>query len=94
MNSACHTRIQTVLSGETPDRPAFALWHHFPEADRSPEELAAATVAFAHAWRPDLIKHTPNGMYAVEDWARLFADQPSLDVHPDVVPYALNLPID
>ena len=94
MTTESHARIRSVFSGEIPDRPAFALWRHFPGADRSPEELTAATIAFARKWRPDLVKHTPNGMYAIEDWASQQGSQPSLEFDPDTFPYALNFNID
>ena len=86
-----HQRIRSVLAGDKPDRPAFALWQHFPNAEGSPRELANATVDFARAWRPDLIKHTPNGMFAVEDWVEALTGGRDMTVDFDNLPYALNL---
>ncbi len=88
-----HERIRATLSGERPDRPAFAIWRHFPDVDGSPRELAAATIDFARTWHPDLIKHTPNGMYAVEDWVLHLTGGKPLEVAPDIVPYSLNLAV-
>lgn len=88
-----HERIRAVLAGERPDRPAFAIWRHFPDVDTSPRDLAAATIDFARTWRPDLIKHTPNGMYAVEDWVMNLTGGKSLETDPNVVPYSLNLEV-
>ena len=39
-------RLLATLAGETVDRPAVALWRHFPVDDRRLEELAAAQFAF------------------------------------------------
>ncbi len=89
-----HKRIRSVIAGERPDRPAFALWQHFPDADASPRDLADATIDFARTWRPDLIKHTPNGMFAVEDWVIALTGSRNLEVDAEIVPYALNLTFD
>ena len=89
-----HERMKTVLSGDTPDRPAYALWQHFPGSDRSPERLARATIDFARTWKPDLLKHTPNGMYAVEDWAAGLDAVPIEVNEQEGVPYSLNLSVD
>lgn len=61
-------RFLAALQGELVDRPAFSLWRHFHHCDDTPEGLAAATCAFARRWQPDFVKHTPSGLYAVEDW--------------------------
>lgn len=61
-------RVWATLHGEPTDRPAFSLWRHFHDEDETPEGLAAATIEFAVRWEVDFVKHTPMGMYAVEDW--------------------------
>lgn len=61
-------RVLAALHGEPVDRPAFSLWRHFHDRDATPEGLVAATLEFVHRWQPDFVKHTPNGLYAVEDW--------------------------
>ncbi|MDQ7030113.1 MAG: uroporphyrinogen decarboxylase family protein [Ardenticatenia bacterium] len=61
-------RLLASLYGEPVDRPAFSLWRHFHEHDATPEGLVDATVAFVRKWKPDFVKHTPTGLYAVEDW--------------------------
>ncbi len=61
-------RVWAALQGEPTDRPAFSLWRHFHDEDATPEGLAAATIEFAIRWEVDIVKHTPTGMYAVEDW--------------------------
>ena len=61
-------RVWAALQGEPTDRPAFSLWRHFHDEDATPEGLAAATIEFAIRWEVDVVKHTPTGLYAVEDW--------------------------
>lgn len=87
-------RIAALLAGEAPDRPAFALWRHFPGADSTPQGLAEATIAFARRWKPDIVKHTPSGMYAVEDWAEGLAALPPPPEDTEGIPYTLNLDVD
>ncbi len=49
------------------DRPALALWRHFPGVDGDPEALARAELAFLREYGHDLVKLNPPGMYFVED---------------------------
>ena len=60
-------RVRAVLAGRPTDRPAFALWRHFPGADRDADRLAAAELAFLAEYGYDLVKLNPPGMYFVED---------------------------
>jgi len=61
-------RLETILSGEQPDRPAIALWHHFPVDDQNPLTLAKATAAFQQRFDFDLIKVMPTSSYCLKDW--------------------------
>lgn len=61
-------RIQACLRGQIVDRPAVALWRHFPVDDQSPDTLAAAHLAFQHAYDFDLVKVTPASSFSVKDW--------------------------
>lgn len=61
-------RIQNALRGEPADRVPLALWRHFHREDRDPATLAQATADFARRYGLDLVKLTPSGLYAVEDW--------------------------
>ncbi len=61
-------RVLAALKGEPVDRPAFSLWRHFHDRDATPEGLVEATLEFVRRWQPDFVKHTPTGLYAVEDW--------------------------
>ena len=61
-------RIQACINNESIDRPAVALWRHFPVDDQSPEALAAATLNFQQAYDFDLVKVTPASSFCVKDW--------------------------
>ena len=39
-------RLEATMAGQAVDRPAVALWRHFPVDDRRAQELAAAQSAF------------------------------------------------
>jgi uroporphyrinogen decarboxylase len=51
------------------DRVPLSLWRHYHRQDRTPEGLAEATLALARRYDLDLVKLTPCGLYAVEEWA-------------------------
>jgi len=61
-------RLQTILSGATPDRAGVALWRHFPVDDQNPEDLAEATIDYQHAHDFDLVKVTPASSFCIRDW--------------------------
>jgi uroporphyrinogen decarboxylase len=63
-----HERIQAALRGEPVDRVPLALWRHFYREDRNPAALARASADLARRYDLDLVKLTPSGLYAVEDW--------------------------
>jgi uroporphyrinogen decarboxylase len=56
------------MAGQTVDRPAAALWRHFPVDDRRAKELAAAQLAFQRLYDFDLMKVSPTSSFNVEDW--------------------------
>lgn len=62
-------RIKAALRHEPVDRVPLSLWRHFHREDRTPQELAEATLSLARGYDLDLVKLTPCGLYAVEDWA-------------------------
>jgi len=62
------TRIETTLSGATPDRVPVALWRHFPVDDQTPARLAEAVVAWQRLYDFDFVKVTPESTYSVKDW--------------------------
>lgn len=61
-------RLETCLSGGTPDRTPVALWRHFPVDDQTPDGLAAATVEFQRQYDFDLVKVTPASSFCLKDW--------------------------
>jgi uroporphyrinogen decarboxylase len=62
------TRLENILAGKAPDRPAVALWRHFPVDDQEPGNLAAAAAAFQRQYDFDLIKVTPASSFSTYDW--------------------------
>jgi len=61
-------RVYAALEGEPVDRVPLSLWRHFHKQDQTPAGLASATLAFYNKYDFDLIKLTPSGFYAIEDW--------------------------
>ncbi len=61
-------RLQAAIEGEVVDRPAVALWRHFPVDDQNPKDLAEATAAFQRDFDFDFIKVTPASSFCVRDW--------------------------
>lgn len=61
-------RLQAAVKGEPVDRPAVALWRHFPGDDQQPEDLAAATLAFQQRYDFDFVKVTPASSFCLRDW--------------------------
>jgi uroporphyrinogen decarboxylase len=58
-------RLETTFAGEAVDRPAVALWRHWPVDDQRADDLARATLLFQHTYDFDFIKVTPNSNFAV-----------------------------
>lgn len=61
-------RVYAALEGQPVDRVPLSLWRHFHKQDQTPAGLASATLAFYKRYNFDLIKLTPSGFYAIEDW--------------------------
>ncbi|HWQ04525.1 MAG TPA: uroporphyrinogen decarboxylase family protein [Longilinea sp.] len=61
-------RIETVLSGQRPDRIPVALWRHFPVDDQNPLLLTRAIAAYQNTFDFDLIKVTPASSFCIRDW--------------------------
>lgn len=81
-----HTRILAALQGRPVDRVPLSLWRHDHCMDRTPQGLAEATLALAHAYDLDLVKLTPCGLYAVEDWAGASITYPGTEHDPPFLP--------
>jgi uroporphyrinogen decarboxylase len=61
-------RLEATLCGEAVDRPAVALWRHWPGDDQRAADLARAHVAFQQRYDFDLMKVSPSSSYCLEDW--------------------------
>ena len=61
-------RLEATIAGEAVDRPAVALWRHFPGDDARPDDLAAAHIWWQQTYDWDLLKVTPSSSYCVLDW--------------------------
>ncbi len=61
-------RLQSLAAGQAVDRPAVALWRHFPGDDARPEDLAAAHIWWQRTFDWDLLKVTPSSSYCIQDW--------------------------
>lgn len=61
-------RLSACIAGDEVDRPAVALWRHFPVDDQSPDTLAEATINFQRDFDFDLVKVSPSSSYCIRDW--------------------------
>jgi uroporphyrinogen decarboxylase len=57
-----------VIKGEIADRPAIALWRHFPVDDQDAETFAEASIRFQEVYDFDLLKITPASSYCLRSW--------------------------
>jgi uroporphyrinogen decarboxylase len=75
-------RVLAALHGEPVDRPPVTLWRHFHRQDQTSEGLAHATLGFARRYDLDLVKVTPSGLYAIEDWGASISQSGDDDAPP------------
>jgi uroporphyrinogen decarboxylase len=61
-------RLEAACAGERVDRPAVALWRHFPGDDQRPDDLAWATLMWQQTWDWDFIKVSPASSFCLVDW--------------------------
>lgn len=61
-------RLLATMAGQEVDRPAVALWRHFPQDDRRPVQLADAQLAFQGLYDFDVMKVSPTSSFQVMDW--------------------------
>lgn len=61
-------RLEATVAGQAVDRPAVALWRHFPGDDQRATDLAAAHVWWQQSYDFDLLKLTPASSYCTQDW--------------------------
>jgi uroporphyrinogen decarboxylase len=68
MSMQKRARLEATFAGEAVDRPAVALWRHWPIDDLRGGELARATLTFQQSYDFDFIKVTPNSNFCVEGY--------------------------
>jgi uroporphyrinogen decarboxylase len=61
-------RLEATFAGEAVDRPAVALWRHWPVDDQTGDNLARATLDFQRVYDFDFIKVTPSSNYCLADF--------------------------
>lgn len=77
-------RVYAALEGQPVDKVPLSLWRHFYKQDQTPDGLAAASLAFYKKYNFDLIKFTPSGFYAIEDWGAKIALSKDDDTAPQL----------
>lgn len=87
-------RLEATFRGDPVDRPAVALWRHWPGDDQRADDLAAAQIAFQRRYDWDFIKVTPNSGYCVEDWGVETAYVGSLEGTREYRRYRIHTPDD
>ncbi|MFN2265639.1 MAG: uroporphyrinogen decarboxylase family protein [Anaerolineales bacterium] len=61
-------RIEACMANEQVDRPAVALWRHFPVDDQDPLSLAEAAIELQRRYDFDLVKISPSSSFCIKDW--------------------------
>jgi uroporphyrinogen decarboxylase len=61
-------RLEATIAGHPVDRPAIALWRHWPGDDQRAATLARATVDFQRTYDFDFVKCMPASNYCLADW--------------------------
>jgi uroporphyrinogen decarboxylase len=87
-------RVRAASARQPTDRPPYAFWRHFPETDRSPAALAQSTLRFHERYGCDILKVTPTGGYAVEDWGCVESEEPMPDGHRPCSRHGVDAPED
>ncbi len=65
-------RLQQILQGITPDRPAASVWRHFYHRETSLENFVAAMVEFQKKFSWDFMKINPRAGFHAEDWGNRY----------------------
>ncbi len=66
--------IKAALKHQKTEKVPYALWKHFPEADKTSEGLASAQLNFQQKFASDLMKISPHGSYCVVDFGGILGD--------------------
>jgi uroporphyrinogen decarboxylase len=87
-------RLMATLQGQDADHPPISLWRHWPHDDQSVEGMIHSHLTFQNTYDCDLIKVSPAGSYAVEDWGVKTAFQGSPEGTRDYLTRAIHQPAD
>ena len=87
-------RLHAAVRREPTDRPPYAFWRHFPAVDHSPAALAQSTLRFHERYGGDILKVTPRGGYAVEDWGCVESEEIQPDGHRGCASHGVRDPAD
>ena len=66
--------IKATFERQKTEKVPYALWKHFPEADKTSEGLANAQLDFQQKFASDLMKISPHGSYCVVDFGGILGD--------------------
>ncbi|MFW9906845.1 MAG: uroporphyrinogen decarboxylase family protein [Candidatus Thorarchaeota archaeon] len=66
--------IKATFNRQKTEKVPYALWKHFPEADKTSEGLAKAQLDFQQRFDSDLMKISPHGSYCVVDFGGILGD--------------------
>ncbi len=66
-------RLKATLAGRPTDRAPVTFWHHFPDHDRTADELVDSTLAFQRRYDLDIVKVMPTGMFCALDYGARIA---------------------
>lgn len=84
-------RIRSTIKGEETDFTPISLWRHWPTYEETALALATSTIRWQREYDFDLIKITPMGTYAIEDWgAKTFYNPNPNGVRTVVKPLSIN----
>ena len=61
-------RLECILAGDRPDRPAASFWRHFFHMESTAEGTTEAMVWFQRRYDWDFVKINPRADYHVQDW--------------------------
>ena len=66
--------VKDTFQQQKTEKIPYALWKHFPEADKTAEGLASAQLDFQRKFNSDLMKISPHGNYCVVDFGGVLGD--------------------
>ena len=66
--------LKAAFASQKTEKVPYALWKHFPEADKTSEGLAKAQLDFQKKFNSDLMKISPHGSYCVVDFGGTLGD--------------------